>query len=125
MYDICGVQPMSPNRSNLRNEVTVQNYNVQLQVMNHLQSTNQYLVSQVTPSTQSNDTSGLGTLAAVDSAGAAADFGGGMSTDAEGLGSGAGSPNSAFAEMGFTIENDCDCKITCVKTEYYLNLHKT
>ena len=26
-YDICGVQPMSePNRSNLRNEVTVQNY---------------------------------------------------------------------------------------------------
>ena len=51
-------------------------------------------------------------------------FGGGMSTvDAEGLGSGAGSPNSSFAEMGFTIEKaTVTAKSRALKAEYTLEL---
>jgi len=52
--------------------------------------------------TQGADGSGLGGLANVDSAGAVPTFGGGMSTaNAEQLGT---TGESAFAEMGFTIE---------------------
>ena len=43
--------------------------------------------------------------------------------DAEGLGSGAGSPNSAFAEMGFTIEKaTVTAKSRALKAEYSLEL---
>ena len=51
-------------------------------------------------------------------------FGGGMATgDAEGLGSGAGSPNSSFAEMGFTIEKaTVTAKSRALKAEYTLEL---
>ena len=51
-------------------------------------------------------------------------FGGGMSTgDAEGLGSAATDPNSAFREMGFTIEKaTVTAKSRALKAEYSLEL---
>ncbi len=51
-------------------------------------------------------------------------FGGGMSTgDAEGLGSAATDPNSAFREMGFTIEKSTvTAKSRALKAEYSLEL---
>ena len=69
---------------------------------------------------QGADPSGLGTLAAVDSAGAAANTGIGMPTgDAEGLGATA----STFNEMGFTIEKaTVTAKSRALKAEYSLEL---
>ena len=69
---------------------------------------------------QGSDPSGLGTLAAVDSAGAAANTGVGMPTgDAEGLGATA----STFNEMGFTIEKaTVTAKSRALKAEYSLEL---
>ena len=72
--------------------------------------------------TQATDPSGLGTLAAVDSAGSAPDFGGAMPlADAEALGSGGGATD--FAEMGFTIEKaTVTAKSRALKAEYSLEL---
>ena len=126
-YDICGVQPMSgptglifAMKSQYKTTRAGATSGDEALAINEPVSG----FSGDSASTQSNDTSGLGTLAAVDSAGAAADFGGGMATeDAEGLGSGAGSPNSAFAEMGFTIEKaTVTAKSRALKAEYSLEL---
>ena len=72
-------------------------------------------------STQSADGSGIGGLANVDSAGAVPTFGGGMSTaNAEQLGT---TGESAFAEMGFTIEKaTVTAKSRALKAEYTLEL---
>ena len=126
-YDICGVQPMSgptglifAMKSQYKTTRAGATSGDEALAINEPVSG----FSGDSASTQSNDTSGLGTLAAVDSAGAAADFGGGMSTeDAEGLGSAAGDPNSAFAEMGFTIEKaTVTAKSRALKAEYSLEL---
>jgi len=71
--------------------------------------------------TQTADGSGLGGLANVDSAGAIPTFGGGMSTaNAEQLGT---TGESAFAEMGFTIEKaTVTAKSRALKAEYTLEL---
>jgi hypothetical protein len=71
--------------------------------------------------TQGADGSGLGGLANVDSAGAIPTFGGGMSTpNAEQLGT---TGESAFAEMGFTIEKaTVTAKSRALKAEYTLEL---
>jgi len=71
--------------------------------------------------TQGADGSGLGGLANVDSAGAVPTFGGGMSTaNAEQLGT---TGESAFAEMGFTIEKaTVTAKSRALKAEYTLEL---
>jgi hypothetical protein len=71
--------------------------------------------------TQGADPSGLDGFAAVDSAGTAATFGGGMSTgDAEALGT---TGESAFAEMGFSIEKSTvTAKSRALKAEYTLEL---
>lgn len=70
---------------------------------------------------QGSDGSGLGGLAAVDSAGSAATFVGGMATDsAEALGDTSG---NAFAEMGFSIEKaTVTAKSRALKAEYSLEL---
>jgi len=74
--------------------------------------------------TQGADGSGLSGLAAVDSAGAIPTFGGGMTTaNAEGLGTEGTGPNTAFAEMGFTIEKaTVTAKSRALKAEYTLEL---
>ena len=71
--------------------------------------------------TQGADGSGIGGLANVDSAGAVPTFGGGMSTpNAEQLGT---TGESAFAEMGFTIEKaTVTAKSRALKAEYTLEL---
>ena len=71
--------------------------------------------------TQTADGSGIGGLANVDSAGAIPTFGGGMSTaNAEQLGT---TGESAFAEMGFTIEKaTVTAKSRALKAEYTLEL---
>ena len=71
--------------------------------------------------TQGADGSGLGGLANVDSAGAIPTFGGGMTTpNAEQLGT---TGESAFAEMGFTIEKaTVTAKSRALKAEYTLEL---
>ena len=71
--------------------------------------------------TQGADGSGIGGLANVDSAGAIPTFGGGMSTpNAEQLGT---TGESAFAEMGFTIEKaTVTAKSRALKAEYTLEL---
>jgi len=71
--------------------------------------------------TQTADGSGLAGLANVDSAGAIPTFGGGMSTaNAEQLGT---TGESAFAEMGFTIEKaTVTAKSRALKAEYTLEL---
>ena len=126
-YDICGVQPMSgptglifAMKSQYKTTRAGATSGDEALAINEPVSG----FSGDSASTQANDTSGLGTLAAVDSAGAAADFGGGMATDhAEGLGSGAGAPNSSFAEMGFTIEKaTVTAKSRALKAEYSLEL---
>ena len=71
--------------------------------------------------TQGADGSGVGGLANVDSAGAIPTFGGGMTTaNAEQLGT---TGESAFAEMGFTIEKaTVTAKSRALKAEYTLEL---
>ena len=71
--------------------------------------------------TQGADGSGIGGLANVDSAGAIPTFGGGMTTaNAEQLGT---TGESAFAEMGFTIEKaTVTAKSRALKAEYTLEL---
>ena len=73
------------------------------------------------------DSAGAGNIAgdsSIDSERATSGFGGGMTTaNAEGLGSSGAGPNTAFAEMGFSIEKaTVTAKSRALKAEYSLEL---
>ena len=122
-YDVCGVQPMSgptglifAMKSKYRTTRA------------GATSGNEALFNEAisgfsgdSSASQGSDGSGLGGLANVDSAGAVPTFGGGMSTaNAEQLGT---TGESAFAEMGFTIEKaTVTAKSRALKAEYTLEL---
>jgi len=122
-YDVCGVQPMSgptglifAMKSKYRTTRA------------GATSGNEALFDEAisgfsgdSSATQGSDGSGLGGLANVDSAGAIPTFGGGMTTaNAEQLGT---TGESAFAEMGFTIEKaTVTAKSRALKAEYTLEL---
>ena len=122
-YDVCGVQPMSgptglifAMKSKYRTTRA------------GATSGNEALFDEAisgfsgdSSASQGSDGSGLGGLANVDSAGAIPTFGGGMTTaNAEQLGT---TGESAFAEMGFTIEKaTVTAKSRALKAEYTLEL---
>ena len=122
-YDVCGVQPMSGPTGLIfamksKYETTRAGAT----------SGNEALFDEAisgfsgdSGSSQGSDPSGLGGYTNVDSAGTAATFGGGMSTaNAEQLGT---TGESAFAEMGFTIEKaTVTAKSRALKAEYTLEL---
>ena len=122
-YDVCGVQPMSgptglifsmkSKYKTTRSGATANNEALFGEAISGF--------SGDSAGTQGADPSGLGTLAAVDSAGAAPTFGGGMTTaNAEQLGT---TGESAFAEMGFTIEKSTvTAQSRALKAEYTLEL---
>ncbi|MDA7701649.1 ATP-binding protein [Gammaproteobacteria bacterium] len=122
-YDVCGVQPMSgptglifsmkSKYKTTRSGATADNEALFGEAISGF--------SGDSAGTQGADPSGLGTLAAVDSAGAAPTFGGGMTTaNAEQLGT---TGESAFAEMGFTIEKSTvTAQSRALKAEYTLEL---
>ena len=122
-YDVCGVQPMSgptglifsmkSKYKTTRSGATANNEALFGEAISGF--------SGDSAGTQGADPSGLGTLAAVDSAGSAPTFGGGMTTaNAEQLGT---TGESAFAEMGFTIEKSTvTAQSRALKAEYTLEL---
>ena len=122
-YDVCGVQPMSgptglifamkSKYETTRAGATADNEALFSEAISGF--------SGDSGGSQGADPSGLGGYANVDSAGTAATFGGGMSTaNAEQLGT---TGESAFAEMGFTIEKaTVTAKSRALKAEYTLEL---
>ena len=122
-YDVCGVQPMSgptglifSMKSKYKTARSGASVNDEALFGEAISG-----FSGDSAGTQGADPSGLGTLAAVDSAGAAPTFGGGMTTaNAEQLGT---TGESAFAEMGFTIEKSTvTAQSRALKAEYTLEL---
>lgn len=122
-YDVCGVQPMSgptglifSMKSKYKTTRAGATANDEALFGEAISG-----FSGDSAGTQGADPSGLGTLAAVDSAGAAPTFGGGMTTaNAEQLGT---TGESAFAEMGFTIEKSTvTAQSRALKAEYTLEL---
>jgi len=122
-YDVCGVQPMSgptglifSMKSKYKTARAGASVNDEALFGEAISG-----FSGDSAGTQGADPSGLGTLAAVDSAGAAPTFGGGMTTaNAEQLGT---TGESAFAEMGFTIEKSTvTAQSRALKAEYTLEL---
>jgi len=122
-YDVCGVQPMSgPTGLIFAMKSTYKT------TRGGATSGNEALFDEaISPfsgdssATQGSDPSGLGGYAAVDSAGTAATFGTGMTTEnAEQLGT---TGESSFAEMGFTIEKSTVTAVSrALKAEYTLEL---
>ena len=122
-YDVCGVQPMSgptglifamkSKYKTTRAGATANNEALYNEAISGFAGDSS--------ATQTADGSGIGGLANVDSAGAIPTFGGGMSTaNAEQLGT---TGESAFAEMGFTIEKaTVTAKSRALKAEYTLEL---
>ena len=122
-YDVCGVQPMSgptglifamkSKYKTTRAGATANNEALFNEAISGF--------SGDSSATQTADDTGLAGLANVDSAGAVPTFGGGMSTaNAEQLGT---TGESAFAEMGFTIEKaTVTAKSRALKAEYTLEL---
>ena len=129
-YDVCGVQPMTgptglifAMKSRFNGGSTAAGNPEAL--FNEANSA--FSGDSATTNAQTGDTSGLGSVAsggAVDSAGTAAQHGIGMDTaNGEGLGTTGTGPNSAFAEMGFTIEKSTvSAKTRALKAEYSLEL---
>ena len=124
-YDVCGVQPMTgptglifAMKSRFNGGATTNDE----ALFNEANSA--FSGDSATANAQTGDTSGLGTLAAVDSAGSAAQHGIGMDTvNGEGLGTDGTAPRSAFGEMGFTIEKaTVSAKTRALKAEYSLEL---
>ena len=127
-YDVCGVQPMTgptglifAMKSRFNGGKTT---NTEA-LFNEANSA--FSGDSAAANAQTGDTSGLGSVGAggaVDSAGTAAAFGIGMDTaNGEGLGTTGTGPNSAFAEMGFTIEKSTvSAKTRALKAEYSLEL---
>ena len=122
-YDVCGVQPMSgptglifSMKSKYKTARAGASVNDEALFGEAISG-----FSGDSAGTQGADPSGLGTLAAVDSAGSAPTFGGGMTTaNAEQLGT---TGESAFAEMGFTIEKSTvTAQSRALKAEYTLEL---
>ena len=122
-YDVCGVQPMSgptglifamkSKYKTTRAGATANNEALFSEAISGFAGDSS--------ATQTADDTGLAGLANVDSAGAIPTFGGGMSTaNAEQLGT---TGESAFAEMGFTIEKaTVTAKSRALKAEYTLEL---
>jgi len=127
-YDVCGVQPMTGptglifamksrfNGGKTTNDEALFN-----------EANSAFSGDSAAANAQTGDTSGLGSVGAggaVDSAGTAAQHGIGMDTaNGEGLGTTGTGPNSAFAEMGFTIEKSTvSAKTRALKAEYSLEL---
>ena len=126
-YDVCGVQPMTgptglifAMKSRFNGGSTAAGNPEAL--FNEANSA--FSGDSATANAQTGDTSGLGSLAAVDSAGAVPGHGIGMDTpNGEGLGTTGAGPNSAFNEMGFTIEKaTVSAKTRALKAEYSLEL---
>jgi hypothetical protein len=122
-YDVCGVQPMSGPTGLIF--AMKSKYKT---TRAGATSGNEALFGEAisgfsgdSSGTQGADGSGIGGLANVDSAGAVPTFGGGMTTaNAEQLGT---TGESAFAEMGFTIEKaTVTAKSRALKAEYTLEL---
>jgi len=125
-YDVCGVQPMS-GPTGLIFAMKSKYKTTRAGATANAEALFQEAVSGFSgdsAGTQGADGSGLSGLAAVDSAGAIPTFGGGMTTaNAEGLGTEGTGPNTAFAEMGFTIEKaTVTAKSRALKAEYTLEL---
>ena len=125
-YDVCGVQPMS-GPTGLIFAMKSKYKTTRAGATANTEALFQEAVSGFSgdsAGTQGADGSGLSGLAAVDSAGAIPTFGGGMTTaNAEGLGTEGTGPNTAFAEMGFTIEKaTVTAKSRALKAEYTLEL---
>ena len=131
-YDVCGVQPMTGPTGLIfamrsRYKTTRGGATADDEALFNEAKTG---YSGDSSFTMPADGSGLGGLTDGDADSTIADsavtalHGGGMSTgDAEGLGSSAGDPNSAFAEMGFTIEKaTVTAKSRALKAEYSLEL---
>jgi len=124
-YDVCGVQPMTGptglifamksrfNGGSTSNTEALFN-----------EANSAFSGDSAAANAQTGDTSGLGGLAAVDSASVVPGHGIGMDTpNGEGLGTTGTSPASAFNEMGFTIEKaTVSAKTRALKAEYSLEL---
>ena len=122
-YDVCGVQPMSGPTGLIfamksKYKTTRAGATVNDEALFPVAISG---FSGDSAGTQGADGSGVGGLANVDSAGAIPTFGGGMTTaNAEQLGT---TGESAFAEMGFTIEKaTVTAKSRALKAEYTLEL---